>query len=139
MRCVPCLSLLDVLVVDDDSPDGTADLVADYIERHTGVYLMRRKGKKGLGAAYKDGFRFALQHGWQFICQMDADFSHDPADVLRLLESCQKGSDVTLGSRYVHGGQTVGWPWRRKLLSWVANTAARLLLRSGIRDITGGL
>ena len=129
---------LDILVVDDNSPDGTADVVAKLIEKHDGIYLLRRKGKLGLGTAYKAGFAFALRHGWQYICQMDADFSHDPKDVPRLIAQCKAGSDVAIGSRYVKGGKIEGWPWKRWLLSRTANFVAQIMLGSHVKDLTGG-
>ena len=129
---------LDILVVDDNSPDGTADIVANLIEKHDGIYLLRRKEKLGLGTAYKAGFAFALRHGWQYICQMDADFSHDPNDVPHLIDQCRTGADVAIGSRYVKGGKIEGWPWKRWLLSRTANFVAQIMLRSRIKDLTGG-
>lgn len=128
----------DILVVDDNSPDGTAEVVVALMERHEGIYLLRRPGKGGLGSAYKAGFAFALRHGWQYICQMDADFSHDPADIFRLLAACRQGADVAIGSRYVGAGRIVGWPWRRWLLSRAANLYAQTLLQSRISDLTSG-
>ena len=129
---------LDVLVVDDNSPDGTAEIVRELMARHDGIYLLQRSGKQGLGTAYRAGFTFALQHGWQYICQMDADFSHDPQAVLDLLALCRSGADVAVGSRYVGGGRTIGWPWRRRLLSRGANLCAQVLLHSRLTDMTGG-
>ncbi|MCK5174502.1 MAG: polyprenol monophosphomannose synthase [Planctomycetes bacterium] len=129
---------VDILVVDDGSPDGTGDIVRSLIQRHEGVYLLQRSGKGGLGSAYKAGFAFALRHGWEYICQMDADFSHDPKDILRLLTSCRNGAEVAIGSRYVKGGRISGWPWRRHLLSRTANLYAQMLTRCRISDLTGG-
>ena len=129
---------VDILVVDDGSPDGTGDIVRSLIQRYEGVYLLQRHGKGGLGSAYKAGFAFALRHGWEYICQMDADFSHDPKDILRLLNSCRNGADVAIGSRYVKGGRISGWPWRRHLLSRTANIYAQMLTRCRISDLTGG-
>lgn len=130
---------LDILVVDDNSPDGTARAVQNLISETEGLYLLQRPSKTGLGSAYKVGFSFALQHGWKYICQMDADFSHNPKDVLRLLRTCRQGVDVAIGSRYVKGGRVDGWPWKRWLLSRGANLLAQLVLRAGISDMTAGL
>ena len=129
---------VDILVVDDNSPDGTAEVVKALIASEDGIYLLQRPGKQGLGNAYKAGFAFALQHGWSYIVQMDADFSHDPTDVSRLLSSCRLGSDITIGSRYVKGGRIAGWPLKRWLLSRCANLTAQIMLRSNIKDVTAG-
>lgn len=129
---------VDILVVDDNSPDGTAEVVEGLIEKNEGLYLLRRPGKSGLGSAYKAGFAFALRHGWTYICQMDADFSHDPHDVPRLIEACRNGADMAIGSRYVQGGRVKNWPWKRRLLSRTANLLARTMLRSDIDDMTAG-
>ncbi len=129
---------VDILVVDDNSPDGTAKVVRQLMQTHDGIYLLQRPCKNGLGNAYKAGFTFALQHGWKYICQMDADFSHNPVDVLRLLKLCRNGTDVALGSRYTRGGRIEGWPWRRWLLSRGANFLAQTMLQSRIDDLTGG-
>lgn len=129
---------VDVLVVDDNSPDGTADRVRAFMQQRDGVYLLQRPGKAGLGRAYRAGFTFALRHGWDYICQMDADFSHAPADVPRLLAACRAGADIALGSRYVGGGRIEGWPLRRWLLSRTANLLAQTLLQCRIADLTGG-
>ena len=129
---------MDILVVDDNSPDGTGDLVAKLIDSVEGLYLLRRKEKTGLGSAYKAGFAFAMHHGWKYIAQMDADFSHNPADVLRLLKACREGADVAIGSRYVKDGKIKGWPLKRWLLSRGANLLAQTLLGGGISDMTAG-
>lgn len=129
---------LDILVVDDNSPDGTAGVVRDLIEENDGIYLIQRSGKLGLGSAYKEGFSFALRHGWDYICQMDADFSHNPDDLVRLIGSCRGGADVALGSRYVKGGKISGWPLRRWLLSRFANMLAQTMLFTRVNDLTGG-
>jgi len=128
----------DILIVDDDSPDGTSDIVRKLIQKNEGIYLLQRTGKRGLGSAYRDGFKFALRHGWEYICQMDADFSHDPQDVSRLLSCCVQGADVVIGSRYVKGGKIKGWPPKRWLLSRAANLYAQIITRSSIDDLTGG-
>jgi len=129
---------VDILVVDDNSPDETAGIVRNLIRQREGIYLLSRPGKTGLGSAYKAGFAFALRHGWKYIAQMDADFSHDPKDVLRLLQACRQGADVAIGSRYVKGGRIEGWPLKRWVISRGANLLAQVMLRSRIRDLTGG-
>jgi dolichol-phosphate mannosyltransferase len=129
---------VDILVVDDNSPDGTASLVQQLMQSRGGIYLMLRPGKGGIGSAYKEAFTFALGQSWRYICQMDADFSHSPEDVLQLLESCRKGVDVTIGSRYILGGKVVGWSLWRRLLSRTANFTAQVLLRSELSDLTSG-
>ena len=100
---------LDVLVVDDGSPDGTAERVKAWVEKSPRVHLLQRPGKMGLGSAYRDGFRYALEHGAEFIFEMDADFSHDPDAIGDFLEAA-KDADVVLGSRYLHGVTVVNWP-----------------------------
>lgn len=136
LRALP--EALDILVVDDNSPDGTADLVRKLIRKHEGIYLLQRPQKAGLGTAYREGFTFALLHGWKYICQMDADFSHNPTDITRLIDACRNGADVAVGSRYVKGGRVIGWPWKRWLLSRTANLYAQILTRCPVRDVTGG-
>lgn len=130
---------VDVLIVDDGSPDGTADAVAEIAMRRHGVHLMRRLEKSGLGSAYRDGFRWALRAGrYDVICQMDADLSHDPLDLKRLVDAVIDGADVALGSRYVPGGGTVNWPWQRKVLSRGGNLYVRLVTGIKLRDATAG-
>ena len=130
----------DVLVVDDNSPDGTAELVRTVQAQHEGrVHLMERKGKLGLGTAYIAGFKWAIAHGYDFVFEMDADFSHDPSDLLRLYDTCANGgADMSVGSRYVRGGQVKDWSWHRILLSFSASLYARTVLWLGVRDTTAG-
>lgn len=129
----------EILVVDDNSPDGTGDL-ADYIAANNRrVSVLHRAGKQGLGSAYVAGFRWALAAGAQYILEMDADFSHDPADLPRLLTPVLEGAaDVSLGSRYAPGGGTRDWPLHRELLSRGGSLFARALLGVPVRDLTGG-
>jgi dolichol-phosphate mannosyltransferase len=129
----------DVLVVDDGSPDGTAKEVEALATEHPGrVHLLERSGKLGLGTAYVAGFRWALdQARWDVIVQMDVDGSHDPWAVDDLLAAIG-AADLVLGSRYVAGGSVVNWPWSRRTLSWVGNLYARTVLRTPLRDLTGG-
>lgn len=129
---------VDILIIDDNSPDSTAALVQQLMQSCSGIYLMQRPGKAGIGSAYKEGFTFALRKSWRYICQMDADFSHNPEDVLRLLENCRKGADLTIGSRYILGGRIVGWSLWRRFLSRTANFLAQFLLQSQINDLTSG-
>jgi dolichol-phosphate mannosyltransferase len=130
---------LDVLIVDDESPDGTGHIVDQLVDRYPGqVHALHRSGQRGLGRAYIDGFRWTLAHGAEAVIQMDCDFSHSPDDVPRLLAHLRE-YDVVVGSRYVEGGQTdEEWEVGRQLLSWWANLYARLILRSSIRDFTAG-
>jgi dolichol-phosphate mannosyltransferase len=130
---------LDILIVDDESPDGTGRIVDQLVERYPGqVHVLHRSSQRGLGSAYKDGFRWTLEHGAEAVVQMDCDFSHSPGDVPRLL-GCLSEYDVVVGSRYVEGGRTdEDWGVGRELLSWWANLYARFILRSSIRDFTAG-
>ena len=130
---------LDVLVVDDNSPDGTGDLVDEIARASSRVHLMRRPGKMGLGTAYRDGFRWALDRpAYEFIFEMDADFSHDPAHLVLFLEAA-KNADFVLGSRYLDGNVTVvNWPMRRLMLSYGANVYARIVTGMRLWDATGG-
>ena len=128
-----------VLVVDDNSPDGTASLVcqlqSQYSER---LFLEVREGKNGLGTAYVHGFKWALNRSYDYIIEMDADFSHNPLDLPRLLEVCIRGTDVAIGSRYVTGVNVVNWPLNRVLLSYFASVYVRLITGMEIKDTTAG-
>jgi len=127
-----------VLVVDDNSPDGTG-AIADRLAGELGfVSVLHREKKEGLGPAYVAGFRRALADGAELILEMDCDFSHDPADVPRLIAACESGADLALGSRYVPGGGTENWGRIRRLVSTGGSWYARKLLGVGIRDLTGG-
>jgi dolichol-phosphate mannosyltransferase len=127
----------DVLIVDDGSPDGTG-AIADRIAARDGrVHVLHRQGKLGLGTAYLAGFQFASERGYERVCEMDADFSHPPWDLPRLVLA-SRDAELVIGSRYVRGGCTVGWDFKRRLLSRGANLYARMLLGSGIRDNTAG-
>jgi dolichol-phosphate mannosyltransferase len=127
----------DVLVVDDNSPDGTAGLVAEHPDFGTRVRLLERAGKDGLGAAYRAGFAWALSHGYDRIAQMDADLSHPP-ERLPALFGALDHADVAVGSRYVEGGGVDNWAWQRRLLSWAGNRYVRAVLGTGVRDNTAG-
>ena len=131
------LPSLDVLVVDDHSPDGTAELVRSMARDDTRIHLLEREGKLGLGTAYCAGFRWALERGYHIICQMDADFSHNPEDLPRLIAALEH-ADVAIGSRYISGVNVINWPMRRLLLSYAANVYTRIVTGMPIRDATGG-
>ena len=128
-----------VLIVDDNSPDGTGQLADELVaadpER---IHVLHRTVKNGLGAAYLEGFGWGLSRGYSVLVEMDADGSHAPEQLYRLLEAVDAGADLAIGSRYVHGGAVRNWPWRRWALSWTANTYSRLALGVGVHDITAG-
>lgn len=130
----------DILVVDDGSPDGTADLVRVLMLEFPGrIHLLERKGKSGLGTAYIAGFQWALERDYPFICEMDADFSHPPADLLRLRNACLlDGADIAVGSRYIQGGKVKNWPWDRIFISYGASLYVRLLTGMPVKDPTAG-
>ena len=129
---------VDLLVADDNSPDGTGDL-AEAIAAELGrVDVLHRPGKEGLGNAYRQGFRWGLDHGYDVIIQMDCDLSHDPAMIPALLDAVADGVDCAIGSRYVPGGSTPGWPWYRRWLSRYGNRYTAWILRLGVKDATGG-
>ena len=133
----------DILVIDDGSPDGTAAIVKDLMEREPfagHLFLVERSGKQGLGTAYITGFKWALDHPkYEYIFEMDADFSHDPADVPRLLEACRdRGNDLAIGSRYISGVNVVNWPMSRVLMSYFASKYVRLVTGIPIHDTTAG-
>jgi len=128
---------LDILVVDDNSPDGTGDLVAAQAGREPRLHLLRRDKKMGLGTAYVAGFRYALARDYERIIEMDADFSHDPKDLSRLLEA-SAASDIVIGSRYITGVNVVNWPLKRLLLSMFASYYTRSITGLPLRDCTAG-
>ena len=128
---------LDVLVVDDNSPDGTAGLVEEWQRKSERVHLLKRPGKMGLGSAYRDGFRYALEHGAEYVFEMDADFSHDPAAIGEFLSAAQD-ADIVLGSRYLNGVTVVNWPLSRLILSYSANVYTRIVTGLPLADATGG-
>lgn len=131
----------DVLVIDDGSPDGTAQIVKGLMAGHykDRVHLVERSGKLGLGTAYIAGFRWALEHDAQYIFEMDADFSHNPQDLLKLYDACaNEGADLAIGSRYVTGVNVVNWPMGRVLMSYFASKYVRFVLGVNIHDTTAG-
>jgi dolichol-phosphate mannosyltransferase len=131
--------LVHVLVVDDNSPDGTQSKVEEMQRSYKGLHLMKRMGKQGLGKAYLAGFEWALQEGYEFIVEMDADFSHRPEDLSQMLRTAETTSvDFIIGSRYVSGGRTENWSWLRKLISRGGSLYSRIILGFPINDWTGG-
>lgn len=130
----------DVLVIDDNSPDGTAQIVKEKIsERPDRIFIIEREGKLGLGTAYITGFKYALEHGYEYIFEMDADFSHNPDDLLKLYKACsEEGADVAIGSRYVTGVNVVNWPMGRVLMSYYASKYVRIVTGLPVHDTTAG-
>jgi dolichol-phosphate mannosyltransferase len=128
-----------LLVVDDGSPDGTGQIVKNLQNEFSGrLHILERKGKLGLGTAYIAGFKWALQNNYDYIFEMDADFSHDPDDLPRLYEACAKGADVVVGSRYTSGGKVVNWPWDRIFISKGGALYTRMILWMPVHDPTAG-
>ena len=128
-----------VLIIDDGSPDGTASIVKSLFSKYPAqLFLEERKGKSGLGTAYIHGFRWALEKGYQFIFEMDADFSHNPADLQKLYEACTKGAGVAVGSRYVKNGAVENWPANRIMLSKGASLYTRIITWMPVMDPTAG-
>lgn len=134
-RSVPAA---DVLIVDDGSPDGTGRLADDLALADPGISVLHRPKKAGLGKAYLAGFRRGIGAGYDFLVEIDADGSHDPVDLVEMLDLARSGADLVLGSRWVRGGAVVNWPWPRKAISRLGNAYARTMLGSGIRDLTSG-
>lgn len=130
----------DILVIDDASPDGTQDAVRDKMKQYPGrVNMETRPGKLGLGTAYIHGFKWALARGYDFVIEMDADFSHNPKDLPRLYHECKEnGADVAVGSRYISGVNVVNWPMGRVLMSYFASVYVRMITRMDLRDSTAG-
>jgi dolichol-phosphate mannosyltransferase len=129
--------LLHILVVDDNSPDGTADLVDQLSQKDERVKLIKRSGKMGLGTAYVAGFKYALENNYDAVIQMDADFSHDPKEIKNFLELIPI-YDLVIGSRYIYGVRVINWPIRRLLLSYFANLYTRIITGLPVKDGTGG-
>jgi dolichol-phosphate mannosyltransferase len=129
----------DILIIDDNSPDGTADIVKGLQPSFPNLYLIERPGKLGLGTAYITGFKWALEKGYNFIYEMDADFSHDPRDLIRLFKACKdEGVDLAIGSRYISGVNVVNWPLSRVIMSYVASIYVRMITGMNIMDTTAG-
>ncbi|NEN24936.1 polyprenol monophosphomannose synthase [Cryomorpha ignava] len=130
---------LHILVVDDNSPDGTADIVRELQKTYSeSLHLLNRKKKEGLGTAYIAGFKWCLEREYTYIFEMDADFSHNPTDLPRLLQACLDGADMSIGSRYVKGGEVSNWDYTRILISYFASLYVRSILWIGIKDATAG-
>jgi len=129
----------NILIVEDNSPDGTADivkrLITEFPER---INILERKGKLGLGTAYIAGFKWALSNGYEYIFEMDADFSHNPDDLIKLYDACKKGADVAIGSRYISGINVVNWPMGRVIMSYYASAYVRMVTGMKIKDTTAG-
>jgi len=133
-----CASDVEVLFVDDNSPDGTGEALDSLAAHSPRVHVLHRERKEGLGRAYVAGFAKALELGADLVVQMDCDFSHDPKDVPRLVAECEAGADLVIGSRYVRGGSTPGWPFKRRLISRAGGIFIRTVTGMPLRDPTGG-
>ena len=128
---------INILVVDDNSPDGTGELVKNKMKDDSRIHIIEREGKLGLGTAYCKGFEYCLDKGFDYIFEMDADFSHDPIEIPNFLEAI-KDNDLVLGSRYIKGVNVINWPLKRLLLSYFANMYTRFVTGMKIKDATGG-
>jgi dolichol-phosphate mannosyltransferase len=140
IKAISSLSIaFDILIIDDNSPDGTASIVKSLQSDFKNLHLIEREGKMGLGTAYIAGFSWALNNNFDFIFEMDADFSHDPRDLVRLYKACyDDGADVAIGSRYISGVNVVNWPLSRVLMSYIASIYVRLVTGMKIKDTTAG-
>lgn len=128
----------DIVIIEDNSPDGTANIVKRLQKEFFQLYMIERKGKQGLGTAYIAGFKWGLEHGYDYIFEMDADFSHNPSDLIRLYEACTAGADAAIGSRYVTGVNVVNWPMGRVLMSYFASKYVRFITGMKVHDATAG-
>ena len=128
---------ISLLIVDDNSPDGTGSYVENIIKTQPNIYLLKRLNKLGLGSAYRDGFKWGIENDYDYLIEMDADFSHTFSDLKKIINSSQT-SDVVIGSRYIFGGGSTGWDKRRKILSQTANKISKIILKSNINDMTSG-
>jgi dolichol-phosphate mannosyltransferase len=140
IRSISSLKIsFDILIIDDNSPDGTAEIVKDLQKSFHNLYLVERSGKLGLGTAYITGFKWALEKNYSLIYEMDADFSHDPQDLLKLYKACKDdGADLAIGSRYISGVNVVNWPLSRVLMSYFASIYVRIVTGMKIMDTTAG-
>ncbi len=130
---------IDVLIIDDGSPDGTADIVKNLQKEFADrLFLIQREGKLGLGTAYIHGFKWAIEHNYDYVCEMDADFSHNPNDLPRLLAACENNADLAIGSRYINGVAVVNWPMGRILMSYYASAYVRFVTGLKVKDTTAG-
>lgn len=129
----------NILIIEDNSPDGTAEIVKnlqkEFSER---LFMIQREGKLGLGTAYITGFKWAIENGYEYICEMDADFSHPPVDLIRLQQAVAEGSDLAVGSRYIDGVAVVNWPMKRILMSYYASAYVRFVSGMKVKDTTAG-
>ena len=128
----------DILIIEDNSPDGTGDIVEKLQQELPQLHMIRRAGKLGLGTAYITGFKWSLAHGYEYIFEMDADFSHNPDDLVKLYEACSTGADMSIGSRYVTGVNVVNWPMGRVLMSYFASKYVRFITGMKVHDATAG-
>ena len=128
----------DILVIDDNSPDGTGEIVEKLKQRYKNLNLLRRQAKLGLGTAYITGFKWAIERGYDIIYEMDADFSHNPEDLMRLYSTCMNGIDLAIGSRYISGVNVVNWPLGRVLMSYMASIYVRMVTGLKVKDTTAG-
>jgi dolichol-phosphate mannosyltransferase len=128
---------VEILIVDDSSPDGTGEIVGGMMKSEPRIHMIKRAGKMGLGTAYVAGFKFAIEKGYEYVMEMDADFSHDPDDIPRFLEKIRE-CDVVLGSRYKNGVRVLDWPMQRLLLSYSANVYTQIMTGLPLHDATGG-
>ncbi len=140
VKAISALSIpFDILIIDDNSPDGTATIVKDLQNHYQNLHLVERPGKLGLGTAYILGFKWALEKGYKLIYEMDADFSHDPQDLIRLYQACtEDGAYLAIGSRYISGVNVVNWPLSRVLMSYIASIYVRFITGMKIMDTTAG-
>lgn len=140
IKAISALSVpFDILIIDDNSPDGTGQIVKDLQTSNKNLHLIERPGKMGLGTAYITGFNWAIEHNYSYICEMDADFSHNPADLVRLYNCChEEGADLAIGSRYISGVNVVNWPLSRVLMSYFASIYVRVVTGMKIMDTTAG-
>lgn len=128
----------DLLIIDDNSPDGTAAIVNEIRQSRDNLHMITREGKLGLGTAYITGFKWAIEKGYDIICEMDADFSHNPKDLVRLYKECMNGADLAIGSRYISGVNVVNWPLGRVLMSYTASIYVRIVTGMRVKDTTAG-
>lgn len=128
---------IDILVVDDGSPDGTADIIKEIMSSNSNIHILERQGKQGLGTAYVLGFKYAIEHGYDFVFEMDADFSHNPNEIPVFLSTI-KNYDLVIGSRYINGVRVLNWPMNRLLLSYSANFYTQIITGLPVYDATGG-
>ena len=133
-------SPFNLLIIDDNSPDGTANIIKSLQEEYPEkLHLLEREGKLGLGTAYIIGFKWALENKYDYICEMDADFSHNPDDLIKLYDACEnQGADLAIGSRYISGVNVVNWPMGRILMSYFASIYVRMITRMNVQDTTAG-